>query len=73
MWIPLWIGFGQKRMMRFFYFVGDAVDAAGAPVVFFAFFFFAFFVVVPDLAGDDVGVDADAAGAGVAGAGGVVP
>ena len=59
-------------MMRFFYFVGDAVDAAGAPVVFFAFFFFAFFVVVPDLA-VDVGADADAAGAGVADAGGVVP
>jgi len=60
-------------MMRFFYFVGDAVDAFAAPVDFFAFFFFAFFVVVPDFAGEDDGVDADAAGAGVADAGGVVP
>ena len=62
-------------MMRFFYFVGEAVDAFAAPVDFFAFFFLDFLVVVLDFAGADDGAVADAAGAGagVAGAAGAVP
>jgi len=59
-------------MMRFFYFVGEAVDAFPAPVVFFAFFFLVFFVE-PDLAVVDDGVEAVAAGADAAGVAGVVP